>query len=171
MVRISVVFPLPRAPTISINRPHGSPPPVSAASNDGIPVEIPSPATGGGVMTAASCWRSAVSDTGPGRKRRKRATVAAGAETEQTPNIKHTVRRLSALAGTRRLRRNYPVNRISGTTRSTGSAELPGQPDRMTPTASFTERGRRRPVSFDNRRSLNRRSFQIAHLIGGHHSA
>ena len=126
MVRISVVFPLPRAPTISINRPHGSPPPVSAASNDGIPVEIPSPATGGGVMTAASCWRSAVSDTGREERDESAPQSRRVLKTEQTPNIKHTVRRLSALAGTRRLRRNYPVNRIGGTTRSTGSHDAYG---------------------------------------------
>ena len=38
MARVSVVLPLPAGPTISVNRPLGSPPPTSTASSAATPV-------------------------------------------------------------------------------------------------------------------------------------
>ncbi|HMN10632.1 MAG TPA: hypothetical protein PKC83_17780, partial [Gemmatimonadaceae bacterium] len=63
IARTNVVFPLPRPPTISVSRPHGSPPSVSTASSAAMPVDTPPPGMGGGAMTVAICWRRVARDT------------------------------------------------------------------------------------------------------------
>src|ERR687889_1282691 len=54
MARVSVVFPLPVGPRISLNRPRGSPPPTSTASNAATPVGNAGVGGGGGGRSLTS---------------------------------------------------------------------------------------------------------------------
>ena len=68
MRRTNDVLPHPGAPSNSVSRPRGSPPPGNTPSSAAIPVA--SPGVPGLVpsMTCASCWRSAASDIGKTEK-------------------------------------------------------------------------------------------------------
>jgi hypothetical protein len=73
-----VVFPLPVGPTISVNRPRGSPPPSSTASSTATPVGSAGVGGGGG-------GRSLTSSASDKDMREERGRYRAG--TEQIPKL------------------------------------------------------------------------------------